>query len=91
MVDNHAIKTILRLVEEKATLAKPTDELTLNCDLYRAGMKPFEAIQLMLALEEEFEIEFPTKMLNRQSMSSLEAIRSCIEEVQEKETLRKAA
>jgi acyl carrier protein len=54
-------------------------------------MKPFAAIQLMLALEKEFEIEFPRRMLNRQSMSSLGTIRSCIEELQENETLRKAA
>jgi acyl carrier protein len=85
------IQTIRRLVEEKANLATPADELTLNSDLYRAGMKPFAAVQLMLALEEEFEIEFPRRMLNRQSMSSLGTIRSSIEELQEKETLRKAA
>ncbi len=91
MAENDVIKTIRRLVEEKAKLWTSAEELTLNSDLYRAGMKPFAAIQLMLALEEAFQIEFPTRMLNRQSMSSLEAIRSCIEKLREKETLRKAA
>ncbi|HEY8163261.1 MAG TPA: phosphopantetheine-binding protein [Methylocystis sp.] len=78
--------------EKRANLATPAEELTSNSDLYLVvGMKPFAAIQLMLALEKEFEIEFPRRMLNRQSMSSLGTIRSCIEELQENETLRKAA
>ena len=85
------IQTIRRIVEEKANLATPADEVTLNSDLYRAGMKPFAAVQLMLALEKEFKIEFPRRMLSRQNMSSLGTIRSCIEELQEKEALRKAA
>lgn len=43
-------------------------------DLYRAGMKSFASVQLMLALEEAFEIEFPEEMLNRATFRSATAI-----------------
>jgi len=37
-----------------------------------AGFSPFAAIQLTLALEEARGVEFPRRMLRRQSFSSLE-------------------
>jgi acyl carrier protein len=53
----------------------PADvELDADTDLYRAGMKSFSSVQLMLALEEAFEIEFPEEMLNRATFRSPGAI-----------------
>ena len=72
------IETIQRLIDEKAELPILARDLPLNSDLYRAGLTSFTAIKLMLALEQEFEVEFPDRMLNRQSMSSINAIQSCI-------------
>lgn len=49
-------------------------ELSDDTDLYRAGMKSFSSVQLMLALEESFGLEFPEEMLNRATFRSIGAI-----------------
>ena len=49
-----------------------------DTDLYRAGMKSFASVQLMLALEEAFEIEFPEEMLNRATFRSIGSIHRAV-------------
>jgi len=39
--------------------------------LYDAGLTSFASVQIMLALEEEFDIEFPEAMLTRRTFSSI--------------------
>lgn len=91
MIRNPMLESIQRLIDQKAYLSAPARQLAANADLYRFGLTPFTAIQLMVALEKEFNIEFPKQMLNRHSMSSINAIRSRIRLVQEQQTLLKAA
>lgn len=50
-------------------------------DLYEAGMTSFASVQLMLALEEAFDIEFPERMLNRRLFSSVSTIASALDEL----------
>ena len=78
------LETIQRLIDEnKGSLSIAARNLPRDADLYRAGLTPFSAIQVMLALEKEFNIEFPKRMLNRQSMSSIDAIVARLCELQE--------
>ncbi len=70
--------TIRQLIDEKAKLSIPARDLGLTADLYELGLTPFTAIKLLLALEREFEVEFSEEMLNRHSVSSIEAICSRI-------------
>jgi acyl carrier protein len=52
-----------------------------DADLYRAGMKSFASVQLMLALEEAFEIEFPEEMLTRATFRSVSSMARAVEEL----------
>jgi acyl carrier protein len=79
------LETIQRLIDEKGSLSIAARNLPRDGDLHRAGLTPFSAIQVMLALEKEFNIEFPKWMLNRQSMSSIDAIVSRLCELQEQQ------
>ena len=54
--------------------------LAASQDLYAAGLTSFAAVQVMLALEETFDVEFPERMLNRSSFASIDAIAGCIGE-----------
>lgn len=56
-------------------------EITEDTDLYRAGMKSFSSVQLMLALEEAFDIEFPEEMLNRATFRSPAAIEQAVSQI----------
>lgn len=51
-------------------------------DLYAAGLTSFASVQLMLALEDEFDIEFSEKMLGRRTFQSISAMAAAIAECQ---------
>ncbi len=53
-----------RLNVDPATLAD-------DDDLYQAGMTSHASVQVMLALEDEFDIEFPDAMLKRSVFESI--------------------
>jgi acyl carrier protein len=47
--------------------------------LYQAGMTSYASVQLMLALENEFSLEFPDVMLSREVFESIDSIANAIE------------
>jgi acyl carrier protein len=49
-----------------------------EADLYAAGLSSFASVQLMLGIEEEFDIEFPDHLLNRKSFASIVAIEKTV-------------
>ncbi len=72
------IRTVLK---EHARLAVDVATLNDDSDLYVAGMTSHASVNLMLALEEAFEIEFPERMLRRRAFENIAAIRSAIVEL----------
>lgn len=72
------IRAILR---EHARLAVDVDKLADDADLYQAGMTSHASVNLMLALEDKFEVEFPERMLRRRAFENVAAIRGAIEEL----------
>jgi len=79
------LATIRRLVDEQGRLTGSAATLHEDADLYASGLTSFAAVQLMLALEETFDVEFPERMLNRRSFASIAAIASCIAELKPEE------
>ncbi|MES1196269.1 MAG: acyl carrier protein [Steroidobacter sp.] len=69
------------VLKQHAKLTVDATTLADNDDLYAVGLSSFSTVQLMLALEEEFSIEIPDKMLNRRSFESVAAITSVVETV----------
>lgn len=72
------IRNILR---EHARLTVDVATLGDEADLYQAGMSSHASVNLMLALEGEFEVEFPDRMLKRGVFQSVAAIRAALEEL----------
>lgn len=72
------IRTILR---EHARLATAVDQLGDADDLYRAGMTSHASVNLMLALEDTFAVEFPERLLRRRTFETIATIRAAIEEL----------
>jgi acyl carrier protein len=62
-------------------LAADVSSLTDDADLYRAGLTSHASVNVMLALEDEFEVEFSERMLRRQTFESVMAIREALEEL----------
>lgn len=72
---------IRKLIAERKVVAVDVDTLSDTADLYEAGLSSFASIQFMLALEDEFDIEFPERMLTRKTFASIEAIDRSIAEL----------
>jgi acyl carrier protein len=66
-----------RLIEDAATL-------DVEADLYEAGMTSHASVNVMLALEAEFEIEFPDSMLKRTVFESIAAIGAAVAELHDR-------
>ncbi len=73
---------IRALVRQHARLSVDIDTLTDESDLYQAGMTSHASVNLMLALEDAFDVEFPDSMLKRSSFESIAAIRAGLSELQ---------
>jgi acyl carrier protein len=69
------------VLAEHGRLAKDVATLGDDDDLYQAGMTSHASVNLMLALEGAFDIEFPDAMLRRSVFESVSAIRAAVDEL----------
>ena len=74
---------IREIIETHARLAAPAGSLADDADLYAAGMSSQASVDVMLALEDVFDIEFPDHMLRRSVFESIASIRSAVVELQD--------
>ena len=73
--------TIRDLLTKHGRLPVSVDTIPDDADLYEAGLSSFASVQLMLGLEEAFDIEFPENLLNRKSFSSINAIAASVNQI----------
>jgi acyl carrier protein len=72
------IRTVL---QDHGRLSKPIDQIDSSTDLYQAGMTSQASVNVMLALESTFNIEFADHMLKRSVFSSVASIRDAVAEL----------
>jgi acyl carrier protein len=72
-------ETIRGLLTRLGGLPVAVDTIADDADLYAAGLSSFASVQLMLGLEEEFDMEFPDNLLNRKSFASIGAIEKTVD------------
>ncbi|XOK10980.1 acyl carrier protein [Agrobacterium tumefaciens] len=70
--------TIREILAKFGQLPIPVDTIADEADLYAAGLSSFASVQLMLGIEEAFDIEFPDNLLNRKSFASIKAIEDTV-------------
>ncbi len=79
------IRTVLR---EHGRLNKSVDDVASYADLYQAGMTSHASVNVMLALESFFDVEFPDHMLKRSVFSSISSIHKALAELEQSKILR---
>ena len=62
------------VLAQHARLSGDVSSMDAQADLYQAGMTSHASVNVMLALEGEFDVEFPDEMLNRNAFASIQAI-----------------
>lgn len=81
MTENNVVAKIRNILKQHGRLSKDVDGLADGADLYQAGMTSHASVNVMLALEAEFEIEFPDHMLRRDVFASMVAMSGAIQEL----------
>ena len=72
---------IRNILAEYAHLPVDVTKLRDEDDLYQAGMTSHASVNVMLAIEDEFDVEFPEAMLRKTTFESIAAIRVALGEL----------
>ena len=72
---------IRRIVAEHGRLSLDVAQLRNDASLYQAGLTSHASVNLMLAIEESFGIEFPERMLRRRTFESIASIATAVAEL----------
>ena len=73
---------IRQVLNQHARLPVDAGTLADDADLYQAGMTSHASVNVMLALEDTFDVEFPDHMLKRSVFESVSAIAAAVSELQ---------
>ncbi len=69
---------IRRVLNDAGRLPLDANTLGDHADLYLAGMSSHASVDVMLELEDTFDVEFPAEMLNRSAFESIAAIAAAV-------------
>ncbi len=72
---------IKAILAEHGRLNVDVSKLTDDSDLYEAGLTSLSTVNLMLALEEHFNVEFLDRMLGRKTFGSIRSLSEAIGEL----------
>lgn len=76
---------IRQVLKDHARLLHDVDSLDEHADLFLAGMTSHASVNVMLALEDTFDVEFPDAMLRREVFESIASISDAISAIAQKE------
>lgn len=72
---------IRQVIREHGHLSVDPDALPDDADLYQSGMTSHASVNVMVALEDSFDIEFPDSMLKRSVFESVDSIAAALSEI----------
>jgi acyl carrier protein len=72
---------IRQVIKEHGRLSVDPDTLADDADLYQAGMTSHASVNVMIALEDSFDVEFLDSMLKRSVFESVDSIAQALTEV----------
>ena len=76
---------IRNILAKHARLSSDVTALTEDSDLYNSGLTSLTTVSLMLALEDQFNVEFPDTMLSRKTFQSIRSLSEAIATLQEQQ------
>ncbi len=66
------------IIAKFGRLPVAVETLSFDDDLYEAGLSSLASVNLMLAVEEAFDVEFPDHLLTRRSFQSIASLTSIV-------------
>ena len=74
-------EAIRKIIQAHGRLPLDASTLSADADLYQAGMTSHASVNVMLALEDHFDVEFPDRMLTRNVFESISSIEAALTEL----------
>jgi acyl carrier protein len=72
---------IKAVLAEHGRLVVDVGHLSADADLYQAGLTSHASVNVMLALEDAFDVEFPDRLLRKSTFESIGAIHAALDEL----------
>ncbi|TQV71762.1 acyl carrier protein [Exilibacterium tricleocarpae] len=72
---------IREILSDCGKLSVDVAQLEDDSDLYQVGLTSLTTVNLMLAIEDQFDIEFPDAVLSRATFQSISALNEVVEDL----------
>jgi acyl carrier protein len=72
---------IRRVLAAHGRLSVDVEGLAADANLYNAGLSSHATVNVMLALEDAFDVEFPDAMLRKSTFGSVESLRVALQQL----------
>jgi acyl carrier protein len=82
MTEDDVKTEIRRVLRDHARLPVDVAQLDDHADLFQAGMTSHASVNVMLALEDAFDIEFPDQMLKASVFQTVDSIADAVGQLQ---------
>lgn len=76
-------KIIRNILTEHSKLSVNVSTLSGESDLYDAGLTSLTTVNVMLAIEDQFDVEFEDSMLSRATFQSVDSLVEAVQELLE--------
>jgi acyl carrier protein len=70
---------IREILQAHGRLNRPASEVGADADLFAVGLDSQAVVNVMLAIEEKFDFEFPEDKLNRAAFTTIRAIADVVQ------------
>jgi acyl carrier protein len=68
------LAAIREALEKFGRLSRPVDQIADDDDLFAAGFTSHATVNVMLAIEDSLDVEFPDELLNRTTFASINSL-----------------
>jgi acyl carrier protein len=82
MTEDDVKTEIRRVLRDHGRLPVDVAQLDDHADLFQAGMTSHASVNVMLALEDAFDIEFPDQMLKASVFQTVDSIADAVGQLQ---------
>tara|TARA_R110002096_G_scaffold207725_1_gene394126 strand:- start:107 stop:346 length:240 start_codon:yes stop_codon:yes gene_type:complete len=72
---------IREILTTHGRLASDVSTLANDSDLYDAGLTSLITVNLLLAIEDHFDIEFPDELLSRRTFQSIDSLAEAVQDL----------
>lgn len=82
MTTDESTRRIREVLADHGRLPVDVGQLSDDDDLFQAGMTSHASVNVMLALEDAFDVEFPEAMLRKSTFASIGALCRALAELE---------